>query len=782
MARGRSKSLVQKIAADVPIYKADQLNLGTDKLERTTYKLSRSKSLASYYPNPKHTSEKPQELQLYPFDNDAWAKYTEDFNYDCLLNDDDIMAINNHQIDELLNFQDNCVKNNREILSLIKETIDISTSVQDLLTKYHHIASETSEFDTESNKLLTLQTTYDNKLAQINNYLKHFESLDSITKSLSRGGYNLIVRKSQFFKVDILQELDSSLELVNSHSEFKDVEIYKSRFRQCMTRSLTLIKNYLNDELKALSDRVNNLLNENREGNLDMLIYAEFNNYLATNDTFNQWIQEIVTRIPNHLEYKGLLLDIMNNYFKLRLHLSKSYIAAVPESDTKNKSLVQISQDQISFYKRLIGRETNLFKSFFANQPMVLSIVYDEFHKFLKDILDPLYDSLRQFILRESNISSLCQLTTLLQKYYEFDENEVLVEHEEGINYGELFQPILEDVQSRLIFRIQVYVDETLMKYKPKAEDLKIGNRKSAPSDTHVHSLDIDYQENLFPDVYLPLGKALTLLSGIYELINHIVFDDLAHYIVHCCIELLKGEFYKLSVAHLGLIDAKLHYLKNLIILRIQIANFDIKFVRNDYSIDFTSGLNDAWKTISSGELFLNKLGFVDMVKKSVPKIVNNMVDANAEIELELNNAVNDFIKECTNMISEPIIIDSEVKRELILKNPNEVNSQFKHNLITRIPYVYKQISIFIDDTSITKYLMNNLTNLIVITYDNFYKFFLENIDNIDNETKLNLTEIMEVDTLFGFISDVMTDLYDQEDVNKVVFNENVLKELQLDD
>ena len=781
MARGRSKSLVQKIAADVPTYKADQLNLGTDKLERTTYKLSRSKSLASYCPKPKHSSVSLQGLQLYPFDNDVWAKYTEDFSYDCLLNDDDIMAINDYQIDELLNFQYNCVMNNREISSLIKETTDISTSVEELLTKYHQIASETSDFDTESNKLLTLQVSYDKKLGQINNYLKHFENLDSITKNLSRGGYNLIVRKSQFFKVDILQELDCSLELVNSHPEFKDVEIYKSRFRQCMTRSLTLIKNYLNDELKTLSDRVNKLLND-RDENLDMLIYAEFNNYLATSDKFNQWIQEIVTRIPNHLEYKGLLLDIMNNYFRLRLHLLKSYVAGVPESDTKNKSLVQISQDQISFYKRLIGRETNLFKSFFANQPMVLSIVHDEFHKFLKDILDPLYDSLRQFILRESNISSLCQLTTLLQKYYEFDENEVLVENEEGINYGELFQPILEDVQSRLIFRIQIYVDETLMKYKPKSEDLKIGNRKSTSSDVHAHSLDIDYQENLFPDVYLPLGKALTLLSEIYELINHVVFDDLAHYIVHSCIELLKGEFYKLSLAHLGLVDAKLHYLKNLIILRIQIANFDIKFVRNDYSIDFTSGFNDAWKTIRSGELFLNKYGFVEMVKKSVPKIVNNMVDANAEIELELNNAVNDFIKECTNIISEPIIIDSETKRELILKNPNEVNSKFKHNLITRIPYVYKQISIFIDDASITKYLMNSLTNLIVVTYDNFYKFFLENTDKIDKETKQNLTEIMEVDTLFGFISDIMTDLYDQEDTTKIEFNENVLKDLQLED
>ena len=36
--------------------------------------------------------------------------------------------------------------------------------------------------------------------------------------------------------------------------------------------------------------------------------------------------------------------------------------------------------------------------------------------------MEPLYDAERLLVLKELNIGSLCQLTTLLQKYYEFDD------------------------------------------------------------------------------------------------------------------------------------------------------------------------------------------------------------------------------------------------------------------------------------------------------------------------------------------------------------------------
>ncbi|KAK6455593.1 Sec34-like family-domain-containing protein [Scheffersomyces xylosifermentans] len=827
MARGRSKSIVKKIASDVPQYEEDHLNLGSLITPvPTTFKLTRSKSFseisASTIQKIPEVENGPENLPIYPFNKreseKLWHNYVETFNYDCLLKQEDIEVINEIRADEILNFQYNITINQSQIEDFIIETDGLLDSVNELMSKYDQISHETLDFDKVSSELISLQTLYTNKFDQIENYLRHYENLESITKHLSRSGSHLLNQRRDFFKNEILQQLEESILFIHDHKDFKDVELYESRFRQCLTRGLTLVKNYEIGELRSISDGLLRKLHDQVSNNkanytIELLLYNEFNNYLKYNgNSFNDLINEIIVRVPGHEEYKGLLNDVLNNYFKIRLNFLNMYIShnttiqKLFSHNYNSTDLVQTSQDQISFFKKTVEREFSLFRNFFIQEGhSIPSFMSDEFYNFLKNILDPLYDSVRQLILREFNINNLCQLTTLLQKYYEFedDDEELLTssikdyDRRDSINYEILFQPILEDVQTRLIFRIQRYVDDTLMKYKPKPEDLKIGNRKkrstiadkNSTTDVveYVHPLDVDYSDNLFKDVYLPLGKALTLLSNIYELINSVVFDDLAHYIVHSSISLLKGEFYKLSLTHLGVIDAKLVYLQNLIILKAQINNFDIQYTRNDYSIDFTSGFNDIWQAIRHGEFTFDNSGLIELAKKTVPKIINNMMDANYEIELELNNAVNEFIQEATNIVCEPILLNpKEADNSGILQHPLEKSTILKDNLIIKIPNYYIQIKLFIDNVSIIEFLMNSLSNLIVATYENFYKFFTENIDKLDATGREQFDDIMEVDTLMGFLNDMISNLYEQDAAQNLTshieFNEDILKDLELGD
>ncbi|KAK6463777.1 Sec34-like family-domain-containing protein [Scheffersomyces coipomensis] len=813
VARGRSKSIVQKIAADVPSYNEDHLNLGDSRPSTptaSTYKLTKSKSLIELN-GIKHDEEEDQTTLLdYPLNaqqsDKIWSTYIDSYNYDCLLSFQDINCINNLHIDNVLNFQNSCAINQVQIKGFMDETDDILNQIHSLLTKYDQISHETIDFDQESSHLLNQQNSYQQKYTQIENYLRHFENLDAITRNLSKSGNHLLNQRRDFFINTILRDLDESIEFIRLHPKFKDIELYDNRFNQCLTRSLTLIKNYLISELKGIYDGLNKKLqDDSKRLTIDLLIFNEFNEYLKFNDDgFKDFINEIIIRIQINREYQGLLNDILNNYFRIRANLLRQYI---PKHLTFNKksqdNIVQLCQDQISFFKKVIEREFTLFKRFFVvENSHVPSFVIEEFYSHLKDILEPLYDNLRQLILREINISKLCQLTSLLQKYYEFeDDNDSL--HSGGgggnsstlpsINYGELFQPILDDVQQRLIFRTQIYVDDKLMKYKPKPEDLKVGNRKKSKSSSKVSestetpveiidALEADYPDNLFPDVYLPLAKALTLLSSIYELINSVVFDDLAHYIVHACIILLKGEFYKLSITFLGTIDAQLEYIKNLIVLKTQINNFDIQYTRNDYTIDFTSGLSDIWHIFRSKSLDRNTL--LEVAYKTVPKVVSNMIDANYEIELELNNAVTFFIDTCSRDICEPL---SSTSKDKILTEAKDINSKFKHNLLVKIPQLYKQTKIYIDNPNIIEYLMNSLTNLIVLTYENdFYKIITDGLSKI--EIKDEIDDIMEVDTLFGFINELVINLYEpaslQEQVisSPIQFNEDILDDLTIDD
>ncbi|KAG5420546.1 COG3 [Candida metapsilosis] len=794
MPRARSKSTVSQIASDVHAIKNGSTSLH-EKITpiATPFRRSRSKSESTYRTTPTITYD-----FLYPLcqqeEEKLWTQFLESLDFDLVLKTEDIEHINAQLLDPVLGFQSNLQMNRDQLSGLISQTDALIDEVNDCFSKYKQISDETSDFDALANELLDKQNLYQIKYDKIHSNLKHFEHLDSITKSLSKSGSHLLTNRRSFFINDILCNLDDSLDFMDIHPEFKDCELYKSRFRQCMTRALTLIRNFLSNELRSINESVNVKLKHNSEEKqvltIDLLIYNEFNNYLKhSEECFHELAKELFKRSTKHDEYNGLINDVLTTYFQIRANLLKQYIdktSTIAELYTKslNTDLVQTCQDQISYFKKIIEKEVTLFSKFFTpsfHGEDLKAMIWDEFYTFLKGVLDPLYDGIRLWVLKEVNISSLCQLTTLLQKYYEFedsdDPNGSLVDSQsyfgitqaETIKYGVLFQPLLDDTQHRLIFRIQNYIDTKLTRYKPSAMDLKIGHKKQSKTKT-VNPLDVDYDENLFPDVYLPLAKAMTILSNIYELVNSAVFDDIAHYIVHACIVLLKGEYSKLIVSHLGVVEGKLSYLHNLIILRNQIKNFDIHYTRNDYTIDFTSGISHIWNLLRRRSTEQRHEGFFEIARNTVPKVINNMIDANHEIEVELNTAVSEFLTYCSSDICAPIL---ETKENSI----NEKSlSQFKDNIIMKIPNLYNDIRSIINDPAVTHFLMNHLTDLILITYEDFLKH-VETLQLQDHK----VIDFMEMDALSGFIGDIINQLYEDEQQDKPVFNEEILEHLELD-
>lgn len=798
MPRARSKSTVLQIASDVHVTNNGLIPLHEKIIPRaTTFRRSRSKSDSNSVSTPTINYD-----FLYPLsqreEQNLWSQFIGSFDYDVVLKAEDIEHINAKHLDPILAFQSNLQMNRDQLEKLKTQTDALIQNINDCFAEYKQISDDTLDFDVSANELLDKQNLYQQKYNKIHSNLKHFEHLDSITKSLSKSGSHLLTNRRSYFINDILLSLDDSLDFMEMHPEFRDCELYKSRFRQCMTRALTLIRNYLRNELRSVNESVNVKLKQTSDDSkqvvtIDLLIYNEFNNYLKhSEEVFHELAEELFKRSTKHDEYNGLINDVLATYFQIRARLLKQYIdktSTIGDLYTKllKTDLVQMCQDQISYFKKIIEKEFSLFIKFFNPsfyEDELKSMIWGEFYTFLKNVLDPLYDGIRLWVLKEVNISSLCQLTTLLQKYYEFedldDPNGSLVDSQsyfgivqlDTLKYGVLFQPLLDDAQHRLIFRIQNYIDTKLMKYKPSAMDLKIGYKKQSKI-KFINPLDVDYEENLFPDVYLPLAKAMTILSNIYELINSAVFDDIAHYIVHACIVLLKGEYSKLIIAHLGVIEGKLSYLHNLIILRNQIKNFDIHFTRNDYTIDFTSGISDIWNLLRRRSTEHRHEGFFEIAKKTVPKVINNMIDANYEIEVELNAAVSEFLTYCSNDICAPILQNKE----------NTINnkslSQFKDNIIIKIPNLYNDIKSIINDPAVTHFLMNSLSDLILMTYEEFLKNVNVQTWQLQDDGVL---DFMELDALSGFIGDTVNQLYEDEQHDAPKFNEEILANLELGD
>lgn len=733
MARGRSKSLVQSIALEGPgpHEHEDPAKEQEKVLEFAKSSHVRSRSIPRF---SKLKTVVPLD-PFTPYEFDAlWEKHisgqfsSTNIDYD-FENWDQIEQLSQLKVQNFITVLN---VNLTQLNGFKGDLKSLKSQISDILSHYETIHGKTKDFNTKSQALIKSQNELHEKLESISAILRNFENLDDITRKLSTPNNLKLIRSKGFPK--ILENLDTSLEFLNrnkDNSSFKNIEIYKIKFRQCMTRSLTLIKDYLVNELRRLETTVNQQQTDLRA----ISVYKEFQSYIETQvdeySNFPNLSSIFITRIEkkHELEYKGLFLEILNSYFRCRTNLVD---IRGDLSKFHSNDLVKYSQDNLSYISKLLAREHKLFKQFFGfNDMTVPDYVNNLVYEFFKNLIEPFYDSIRERLLRETNISLLCQLTNLLQNYYEFEDYK-----SSEVNLGEVFQSILDDCQSRLIFKIQLYIDNKLIPYKPTPEDLNIGNKKKS-----VNELDEDFKENLFEDLYLPLGKALTILSNIYELINSIVFDDLAHYIVHSCIEILRKASV-LSQKYSGSVDSKLFYLKNLIILKYQLSNFDIQFVRTETSLDFTSGLNELYTLIRNGDIIvnLNQNGWFNLIKRTVPKVINNMIDAKTEVELEINNSINELLSEYLNQIIEP------------LNKPDKkiASSEFKTNIHTLLPQFKKQITAHLNDYNILKILFNNLMEILVNYYDNYYSTLTE-----------DLNEIIEPEIFNKFLGNLIDDLLD---------------------
>lgn len=94
-----------------------------------------------------------------------------------------------------------------------------------------------------------------------------------------------------------------------------------------------------------------------------------------------------------------------------------------------------------------------------------------------------------------------------------------------------------------------------------------------SPNDADDKSIDSEESTDKISQLqtyYPPLLKTLALLSKIYEMINSVVFDDLAHHVVHDCIVSLRNAYDMVIKSSAGKsdfnnLDISLAYLKKFV-------------------------------------------------------------------------------------------------------------------------------------------------------------------------------------------------------------------------
>ncbi|CAI4431299.1 AEL_collapsed_G0023520.mRNA.1.CDS.1 [Saccharomyces cerevisiae] len=698
---------------------------------------------------------------------------------------------------------------------VLDQTRQVNDQLDSSIKKFRKISQDTGAFIEETKTIYEKQSKLSNLTESIPKALHYFEVLDPIMRRLNHATSPAIVKKSSF--TTMLATIDESLRFLDENSDLKDAAAYRIKFKQCLIRACELISHFLTNLLKQTNQEIlDKTKNKNSLTGLpsttrDAFLYSKF---YTIADTFKTQVSEIVKRSNEkaynkyHDELNSILYECFNHYFQTRLRLLTpviwSHIDEIVVKD-KDQGLVKFIQDGKVYFQQLCADEYKLFVEFFPEKECRFKI-----NQWFLQLCEPLYDSIRVRVLKETDICTLCDSVTLFAPYYEFEEgSEEYVKQFTDIQYDKLFEPIVQKVQARLILRVQIYVQQNILSYRPTRDVFMISNRRRksktslqggnedattsddnpdpllesylssfknrsilpiSPNDADDKCIDSEESTDKISQLqtyYPPLLKTLALLSKIYEMINSVVFDDLAHHVVHDCIVSLRNAYDMVIKSSAGKsdfnnLDISLAYLKNLLMLRDSIQNFNIQYTVNETYLDF-SGAEGFFKSLKeNGRNVLKKTkssSILTLARELVPKVVNNMVDARTELISELRNVIKDFTESTSlELIDDTLDINSD--EDLLSKNV-----KLRENIKARLPRIYEQILNYIDDQEIVTNLLDAVQELITQSYSKYYETITELAEN-GKFAKDQVADVMYLDVFTDFFAKEVADLLRNGDID----------------
>lgn len=253
---------------------------------------------------------------------------------------------------------------------------------------------------------------------------------------------------------------------------------------------------------------------------LNALLYAKFSSLSNSTKVFTVELEKRALRNPD--EYGSLLTDCITAWTGVRRQLLGPTIAEeVRRMDPSNSDLVKLARSGCAYLRNVCMNEWNLFREFFAYSGQ------EEVYRYLESLCDYLYDSLRPRILHETKLEVLCELCNVLQALIsldgdEGDEKDIeqqgdgsgqmsvprsvrkgditmtedsfdltlpdsttaqrAIQAEDDffatlpqpgtLRFSELLSTVLQDSQTRLVFRAQYVIEAEVLHYAPKPEDL----------------------------------------------------------------------------------------------------------------------------------------------------------------------------------------------------------------------------------------------------------------------------------------------------------------------
>ncbi|KAL8209381.1 hypothetical protein R6Q57_006113 [Mikania cordata] len=536
------------------------------------------------------------------------------------------------------------------ILQQVDETLDLFNELQ---MQHQVVATKTKTLHDACDRMVIEKQRLIEFAESLRSKLNYFDELENASLDFLFYSSNTNVASENFLPQ--LKKLDVCILYVENNPQYAESNVYLVKFRQLQSRALGMIRAHVLSVLKSSTSQVQTALRGSgsksavSEGVEASIIYVRFK---AAASELKPILEEIERR-SSRKEYVQLLTECHKIYCEQRLSLVKGIISERISEFSKKESLPSITRSGCAYLMEVCQLEHQLFDHFFPSTSEDISS--------LALLVDPLctylYDTLRPKLIHETNLDILCELVDILKIEVIGEQLNRRSESLAGIR--PILDRILADIHERLTFRARTHIRDEIANYLPLDEDLdyprKLEQSAETKSDSDSVNLLLDQSLDVFKTWYPPLEKTVSCLSKLYNCLEQEVFTGLAQEAVEfCSLSIQKAS--KLVAKRSSQMDGQLFLIKHLLILREQIAPFDIEFSVTHKELDFSHLLEHLRRILRGQTSLFDWSRSASLARTLSPRVLESQIDAKKELEKNLKATCEEFIMSVTKSVVDPML------------------------------------------------------------------------------------------------------------------------------
>ncbi|PSS24690.1 Conserved oligomeric Golgi complex subunit 3 like [Actinidia chinensis var. chinensis] len=552
------------------------------------------------------------------------------------------------------------------ILHQVDETLDLFNELQ---LQHQSVATKTRTLHDACDRLLMEKQRLIEFAEALRSKLNYFDELENVATNFHSPNMN--VANGNF--LPLLKRLDECIAYVESNPQYAESSVYLVKFRQLQSRALGMIRSHVLSVLKSTSSQVHSALRSSSTGSKSAVsegveasvIYVRFK---AAANELKPVLEEIESRSPRK-EYVQILAECHKLYCEQRLSLVKGIVHQRISEFSKKEKLPSLTRSGCAYLMQVCQLEHQLFDHFFPSSSEDIS----NLSPLVEPLCTYLYDTLRPKLIQEASLDILCELVDILK--VEVLGEQLSRRSESLAGLRPTLDRILADVHERLTFRARTYIRDEIANYIPSDEDLDYPAKLGQPPEKKSETTSADEEPDVFKTWYPPLEKTLSCLSKLYRCLEPAVFTGLAQEAVEVCsVSIQKAS--KLIAKRSSPMDGQLFLIKHLLILREQIAPFDIEFSVTHKELDFSHLLDHLRRILRGQSSLFDWSRSTSLARTLSPRVLESQIDAKKELEKSLKTTCEEFIMSVTKLVVDPMLSFvtkvTAVKVALSSSNPNQ--------------------------------------------------------------------------------------------------------------